>query len=575
MLRELMDTALLEDFVDGVGRAAGVRVSTFDLKGEIISTSRDALIGPDGRPVTPTRALPQAMQFTPVPAHDPPASVAFLTDGPLEHIVAPVLLNERRAGYVSVSRVAPTRVQSAGDASDEDGQSARENARALRAVRWASRMLSEWCRREERLQTAVEELSLFGDIAELVSGERDLSRTLDRIVSETARVMKCRFSSLRLLDPRTGELTTVATFGLSPEYLNKGPVFASFNEIDADAMQGRVNYVEDVATDPRVQYTEAAKREGIVSVLTAGMLYRGQPVGVLRVYSDRRQRFRTVQRSLLRAIAAQAAIAIVNARLVHERLKTAETERQLKLAGQVQSRMVRTLPPEHPRLQSAMVYIPSSHVGGDFCDFFSLADGRLTAVVADVVGKGIPASLLMASVRGALRAFAACESDLARVMCRLNEHVCRESAPAEFVTLLLVAVDTEARTLSICNAGHEPPLLLRGGHVTRSTEGGLVLGLRPDERYSASTIDLQAGDFLCLYTDGVIEAANFEGRLFGRQRLTLALQRFGGLAPDAALRSILWDIRRFVGMSEQADDLTMVGLRVMPAIDGKPPTASE
>ncbi len=567
MLRELVDTALLEDFVDGVARAAQIRVSAYDLQGQIIATSRDTLFTPEGRSIAPLRALPQALAFTPVPAHDPPAQVAFITEPPLQHIIAPVLLNEQRAGYVSVtwhSGIPPAPFDA--DAEDDvEAQAARMDDRPLRVARWASRMLSEWSRREERLQSAVEEVSLFGDIAELVSGERDLRRTLDRIVSETARVMKCRFASLRLYDARTDELTTVATFNLSPEYLDKGPVLRAFSAIDDEAMQGRVVYVDDVSNDARIGSSAAAQREGIVSVLTAGMLYRGQPVGVLRVYTDRKRRFRTVQRSLLRAIAAQAATAIVNARLLHERLKTAETERQLKLAGQVQSRMIRTQPATHPRLQTALVYVPSSHVGGDFCDFVTLRDGRLAAVVADVVGKGIPASLLMASLRGALRAMAGFCTDLGQIMQLLNEHVCRESAPGEFVTLLLVAVNPQAGRLTYCNAGHEPLLLLRAGQVKRPAEGGLVLGLDTQERYAEHALDVLEGDFVLLFTDGVIEAMNFEGRLFGRQRLALAVQRFGALAPNAALRSILWDIRRFVGLAEQADDLTMVGLRVVPS----------
>jgi sigma-B regulation protein RsbU (phosphoserine phosphatase) len=269
-----------------------------------------------------------------------------------------------------------------------------------------------------------------------------------------------------------------------------------------------------------------------------------------------------VHRDLLRAVAAQAAVAIANARLLKEHMRAAETERQLALAGDVQGRMVRAQPPPHPAVEATLIFEPTSHLAGDFCDFLTLGDGRLAAVVGDVSGKGVPASLLMASVRGALRAHARSCQHLGEILTRLNEHVCLETATSEFVTLMLVAVDDAGRRLHYCNAGHEPLLLLRGGQVQMAAEGGLVLGLRPDETYQPSALELQPDDFLLLYTDGVIEAMNFEEQLFGRERLFQALASYGHMPPDQALRNILWDVRRFVGLADQSDDLTMVGLRV-------------
>jgi sigma-B regulation protein RsbU (phosphoserine phosphatase) len=216
----------------------------------------------------------------------------------------------------------------------------------------------------------------------------------------------------------------------------------------------------------------------------------------------------------------------------------------------------------HPRLEAALVFDPSSHVGGDFCDLFELPDGRIAAAVGDVVGHGVAAALLMASVRGAMRAFAEQSNDLAEIMRRLNRHACRETGPGEFVTLLLVAVDADARSLRICNAGHETPLRLRAGEIATSETASLVLGLDPNEKYEEAALDLQPGDFVLLYTDGVIEAMNFEDQLFTRERLHGSLGLHGIMPPEPALRNIHWDIRRFVGLAEQNDDLTMIGLRV-------------
>jgi sigma-B regulation protein RsbU (phosphoserine phosphatase) len=295
------------------------------------------------------------------------------------------------------------------------------------------------------------------------------------------------------------------------------------------------------------------------------MIYLGEPIGVLRVYADHRQRFQPRHRNLLRAVASQAAIAVVNARLLEEALHSAATERQLATAGQVQARMVHTPPPEHPKLASALVFEPSSYVGGDFCDILGLSDGRLAAVVGDVVGHGVPAALLMASARGALRAGAQSCHTLAELVALLNQHVCRETTSSEFVTLLLIAVDAAARELRYVNAGHEPLLILRGGEVRPADQADLVLGIEPNERYSEHVLELRPGDFVLLYTDGVVEAMDFGGETFGRERLFDALREYGAQSPDQALRNIRWDVRRFVGLAEQSDDLTMVGLRVRGA----------
>jgi serine phosphatase RsbU (regulator of sigma subunit) len=591
MLRELIDRATLEDFLAGLARASTLRIYAYDVAGELVAASPPT--SPFAR-LTGHRPdqLPRPLILTPLPADEPPAGIAFVEVDGAWLIVAPVYVGERHAGFVAIGEFrnpAAASAHSTGAAAaappgaaavippgvdpDEvarahsllpDLQRGGES-RAVTTVRWASRMLAEWCRHELRLEAAGEQLALVGDIGELISGEQDLQKVLDRVVSETARALKCRFCSLRLYNPRTDELIIRAVHNLSPEYLGKGAVRRSESPIDDEALRGRLVFIEDVAHDPRFRYGDQARREGIVSVLTAGMLYRGEPVGVLRIYTDRRQRFRATHRSLLRAVAGQAAIAVVNARLIEQRLLSAELERDMKLAGQVQKRMIRTRPPAHPRIQTALIFEPSSHVGGDFCDFLPLPDGRLAAVVGDVVGHSVPAALLMASMCGALRATAQDCADLSEIVSRLNRHVCRETAASDFVTLLIAAVDHDARQLEYCNAGHEPLLRLHDGQVVPSAPGGTILGYSDREEFPPGRLELAPGDLLLLYTDGAVEASDFSGEQFGRARLRESLRQYGGLSPATALRNILWDIRRFVGLAELVDDLTLVALRVSDA----------
>ena len=589
MLREVIDIASLEDFVNGLARSARLRVTVYDGRGLLIVASP-----PESDFALLTRhvldRLPATLALTPVPAHDPPGTVAFVESHAVWYVVAPVYADGQQVGYVGIGEFRdrpPTAEQwnlpDQGDGVDRATLlraweklppiDRSGHAHAVVTARWGARQLAESGRRESRLLAASEQVALVGDIAELLTGEQDLQRVLNRIVAETARVMDCPSCSMRLYDPKTGELKIKALHNLPPEYLSKGAVLRTASAVDDEALQGGIVYIEDSTTDPRVQYPDELRQLGIVSLLTAGMIYRGQSVGVIRVYTNQRRRFRKAQRDLLRAVAYQAATAVVHAQLVEERLRSAETQRQLMLAGQLQERMIRIPPPRHPHIETALAFHPTYAVAGDFCDFFSLCDGRLASVVADVAGKGIPASLLMSSVRGALRAAAESCLNPAELLTRLNRQLCRETLPSEFVTLLMIVIDPDARNLTYVNAGHEPLLVLRAGQVRPTDEGNLVLGIMPDEDYQEHALPLCPSDLLLLYTDGAIEARNFADEEFTRERLWQSLGSYGALRPQQVLTNIVWDIRRFVGLAEQSDDLTLVALRVLPenAVSGLRP----
>ena len=577
MIRELLDVSLLEDFAAGLARASRRRALVYDSRGLLVALSPprnevDALL-PGA-----FQSLPADLEIVPLAADEPPAGVAFVREHEVWLVVVPVLLARRPVGYVGLGEFRDVRSDdppkppgflSPADAARWPRAWAAlpplrrsGDAHAVTTARWASRMLADRCRHEQQLDAAAEELALVGDIGALLSGKRDLRTVLERIVADTARVMKCAASSLRLYNEETGLLSIAAVFGLSERYLRKGDIRRADNPIDDAALRGEIVYIEDARVDSRIRDREESLRAGIVSGLTVGLSHDGRPLGVLRVYSSYKRRFRANSRHLLRAVASQASTAIANARLAEERRRADALERQLEMAGALQARLISSPRPRHPRVEIGLVYEPSSHVGGDFCDVLTLADGRLAAAIGDVAGHGLAASLLMAAVRGALRALATAHTDASEIMTLLNGYLCEETAPAEFVSLLLVAIDSSAERITYCNAGHEPPVLRRDGRIVRAEHAGLVLGVSASERYSSDTLALAPDDFLLMYTDGAVEAMDFEGRLFGRERLFDSLLEHGIQAPDGALGQIHWDIRRFVGLAEQSDDLTMVGLRV-------------
>ena len=298
--------------------------------------------------------------------------------------------------------------------------------------------------------------------------------------------------------------------------------------------------------------------------MCAPMTCRGQIEGIVRVYTKRPHEFDWFESSLIQGVAAQAASAIVNARLYAEAVDAENMRRQLRLAGEVQRRMI---PPAAPRIRGldiAAIYEPCFELGGDFYDFIELPDDNLGVCVADVVGKGVRASLLMASTRSALRAHTSHIYSLSAVLSAVNEHMVRDSEERDFVTLFYGVLDIPKRRLTYCCAGHEPGMLIRGGEARMLRSGGGVIGMDASVAYGQEWIDLQSGDALILFTDGLPEALNFQDEPFGRERVRqAALAEVGrGGSAEAVARYLLWEMRRFTGLHARRDDLTMVVIRV-------------
>ena len=443
-----------------------------------------------------------------------------------------------------------------GTRTEEQRQAARRCAGLL------ARSIAQMCRQDLMLRERVEELTAVYNIAGLLSGTEDLKASLNttaRIVTEVTRAKAC---AIRLLDEATGELVMTAVHNLSDEYLNKGPVLRGENPIDDAALAGETVYVADSATDPRIRYPEQSRREGLVSALCAPMTHRGQTVGVIRAYTGRPHKFSLLEASLLRAIGSQAAAAIVTARLLAQRREADRYHRQLQYAGEIQRRMVPAEPPTHKNITFAGVYAPSLEVGGDFYDFIPLARGNLGLVVADVVGSGVPAALMMASVRSALRSHAHSIYEINEVMAQVNRHLFRDTLISEFATLCYGVFSPDGGRFTYCNAGHEPPLLLRADEFRRLEVGGMVIGVSAEATFDKEMIDLQPGDILVFVTDGVTEALNFQGEQFGRPRLRESILRYRREDARSMANQVLWDVRRFTGLARQTDDLTVVVAKV-------------
>lgn len=353
----------------------------------------------------------------------------------------------------------------------------------------------------------------------------------------------------------------------NPMPLSRGRVF------DRLALTGEVVVSEDLLADDRVMLPERCREEGLGAFISAGLIFGGRALGVIRLYSRAPRAFSATERRLVRSIGQQAGAAVEQARLLKLRARERRVQRALKVAGSIQQRMLARQVPAIGPVEVAARFVPTHELGGDFYDLFEVR-GRVGIAVGDVVGKGVPAAVLMSAVRATLRAHADMVDDIGEVMRRVNDSMCRDTAAQEFATVWFGRIDPATLELEFVSAGHDPALLVRhdesGAWRTRRLRGeGLVVGVNPGETYVVERTALQPGDALIVYTDGLIDARNFDQQRFGRDRLDREAEQALAETPDAGAEMLvdrlLWGVRRWVGLSTQADDETVAVARIREA----------
>jgi phosphoserine phosphatase RsbU/P len=427
-------------------------------------------------------------------------------------------------------------------------------------------VLSILAQARRQARSGAQELAVLFSLTAEFTGPRELQGVLDLVAHTVVRAMKAKACAIRLLNEERTELVIRSVVNLSPEYLDKGPVVVSQSKIDSEVLStGRPLYIADQGTDPRVMYPEEARREGIVSALCAPLVYRGKAEGVLRVYTGEPHAFDWFEIAMLQSICAHAAAAIVNARLLDEAISAADIKRQLRTAAEVQHRLTPVSMPKAPGFDVGAVYAPCYELGGDFYDFTDLPPDNLGVAICDVAGKGIPASLLMASIRASLRAHASNIYDMSTVLERVNRDLCADARSGSFATLFYGVIDFRSRRLTYANAGHVPPLLLRDGKRSGLSTGGGVLGIARSATWRHEHFTLRSGDVLLACTDGLTEAVNNMEESFGIDRIELAARDAlaRGMSAQAVARHVTWEMRRFTGLQSRYDDLTLVVIKVL------------
>ncbi len=331
--------------------------------------------------------------------------------------------------------------------------------------------------------------------------------------------------------------------------------------------------VADVRKDARYLGDSTAPSERgsdtrqVRSMLAVPLMYKEKAIGVMALEHTRVNYYNEDHQRTLTTLAGQIAIAITNARLYERVLEEEQRmERDLQMAREVQMRLLPPIPQPMPNAAFGARFLPARSIGGDVYDFIPYGDGRVAIAVGDVSGKAAPAALYAALVSGILRSLAAQQLAPAAMLAALNDQLQERKLDSQYVTMLFAVWDDATRTLQIANAGSVQPMLVSCDgermHARVIEAEGFPLGLFPNASYEEFSISTQPGDLLVFFSDGIVDAENVSGDMFGNERLCAVLETEKHPDADDAVQAVLDAVAAFQGGKEHFDDETLVILRV-------------
>jgi sigma-B regulation protein RsbU (phosphoserine phosphatase) len=317
--------------------------------------------------------------------------------------------------------------------------------------------------------------------------------------------------------------------------------------------------VGDVTKDPRYLNVHTEARSELVVPLTS----KGKVVGVVDLESTQVNYFTEYHQRFLMTLASRIASALVNAELF-ERVADNERRisREMKIAREIQRQLMPDEVPSIPPLKMAVLFKPVAQLGGDLYDWIEFDDGRLAIVLGDVAGKGAPAALYGALSSGVIRTRAGRKYPPGQMLELVNKTLFQRPVEGQYVAVTYSIYDPKAKTVTLANSGLPYPLLVRGGQPTYLDIAGIPLGLFSDSKYQETALQLQSGDILVFYSDGVVEMRNEAGEEFGLKRLAETVRLQHEKSPDEIVKGISAALADFIGRVRPHDDRTMIVVKM-------------
>ena len=402
-------------------------------------------------------------------------------------------------------------------------------------------------------------LVLLNEIARELTSILNLDELLKRIAELLSRLIDYQMFSILLLDASGGKLQHRFSQRFQENIQLKHDIPLGRGIVGFAAQNKQAVLVPDVNKDPRYVQANPETR----SELAVPLVYKDKVIGVLDLEHTRRGFFTDDHKRTVTTLAAQVAIAIENARL-YEQIASQEKrlERDLAMARQLQFRL---LPPTLPKLENleiAAKFVPARAIGGDLYDFVSYSMSRTAIVIGDVSGKGAPAAIYAALVSGILRSHAPIEPGPAEMLSAVNFSLGERRIEGQFVSLIYAVWDDRNRTLQVANSGLPRPIYCHDGKIEIIEATGLPLGLFDDADYDEFSFHAKPGDMFVFFSDGILDASNKAGELFGRERVERIVAENPTAPTDTIVKMIFQAVAEHASGEDAFDDETVVAVRV-------------
>ena len=410
-----------------------------------------------------------------------------------------------------------------------------------------------------RVSRQAQTLEVLNEIAVELASILELDPLLERVGQLLRRLIDYQMFSIMLLDEKGETLITRYAWRFGSVHAPMRRIAIANGLVGAAVREWRPINVADVRKDPRYLPMNEETR----SELVVPLFYKGRIIGVLDLEHTRTAFFHEEHERMLTTLAAQVAIAIENARLYQAvRRQEAQLERDMAMAREVQLRLLPPVAPSHPHADMAVRFLPARTIGGDLYDFIDYGPNRTAIVLGDVSGKAAPAALFAALVSGIMRSAAVQQLEPAQMLVALNDALQERKLDSQYVCLLFALWSDENQTLQVANSGAVQPIFCRAGQSVTVKAEGFPLGLFPNVTYEEISVSTQPGDAIVFVSDGILDAENEKGDMYGEQQLANILCAQRDHPAQQIADAILADVTRFQGAKDRFDDETIIVLRV-------------
>jgi phosphoserine phosphatase RsbU/P len=402
-------------------------------------------------------------------------------------------------------------------------------------------------------------LLLLNEIARELTSILNVDELLKRIAELLNRIIDYQMFSILLIDDSGEKLVHRFSLRFQESIHLKHDIAIGKGIVGVAATEKAAVLAPDVSKDPRYVMANPETK----SELAVPLIYKDKVIGVLDLEHTRRGFFSEDHKRTITTLAAQVAIALENARL-YEQIARQERrlERDLALARELQFRLLPDAMPKVAHLDVAARFAPARAIGGDMYDFVHYSLSRLGIIVGDVSGKGAPAAIYAALVSGILRSHAPIEPAPAEMLSAVNFSLSERRIEAQYICLLYAVWDDEKRTMQIANSGLPRPIYVHDGKIEIIEATGLPPGLFDDADYEELTFRTKPGDMFVFFSDGILDARNRAGEMFGRSGVERVIASCPDQSPDCVVTSLFKAVEEHAAGEEAFDDQTVVAIKV-------------